>query len=198
MIYSELLDRAYFQALRGMDANTAPNLDDATTIMEALVPSIFQAVAESYAADPRKQSLLRRTHTLTVTNGVATLPDEVLTSCLWNGSIADPNDVTVAQAQSFVAQFYDFIQPRDNWQIQLNWWNVKGDTEFHFLAANDEYDPNDGFDGDLDYTGPSVPEIPANASDTVNVPSEVASDLVESLANALRGAIAAQAAKAAA
>lgn len=189
MIYSEMLDVAYFQALRGLDAKAAPNLDDATTIMEALVPSIFQSVAERYASDPRTQSLLRRTHTLSVSSGAATLPDEVLTSCLWNSSIDDPSDVTVAQAQSFVPQWYDFVQPRDNFQTQLNWYCVKGDSDFHFLEANEDYDPSAGFTGSLELTVPSVPEIPTLAAGTVDVPSEVASDLIEALANALRGTL---------
>lgn len=189
MTLQELLDIAYFQALRGMDARTAPNLDDATTIMEALVPSVFQAVAESYAADPRKQSLLRRTHSLTLTNGVAVLPDEVLTSCMWNSSIDDPSDVLVAQAQSYVGSWFDFVQPRDNWQIQLNLYTVKGDRDFHYLAANEDYDSSDGTDGTLQLTVPSIPETPTLSTDPVDVDAEVASDLIEALADALRSAI---------
>lgn len=193
-----MLSVAYFQALRGGDAAKFPNLKDGTTILESLVPSIFQAVAESYASNPRKLSLLRRTHTLAVSNGVATLPDEALTSCLWNSSIADPDDLTVAQAQSFVQEWIDFIAPRDNWQIQLNTFTVKGDTDFHFLEANADYDPSSGLTGDLELTIPSVPAIPAAATDTVDAPSEVTSDIVEALANALRGSVSRQAAEAAA
>lgn len=186
MTFAEMLDVAYFQALRGLDANTAPNRDDAIAIMEAMVPTIFQAVAESYASDSDKQSLLRRTHAITMTNGVGVIPDEVLTSCLKNSSIADSTDVEVGKYQSFVPQWVDFIGPRDNIQIQLNYYCVKGDDDLHFLAANEDYDPDDGFDGDLELTVPSVPEVPTLSTDTVDVPAEVASDLIESLANALR------------
>jgi hypothetical protein len=122
---------------------------------------------------------------LTLTNGVATLPDEALTSCLWNSSIDDPSDVTVAQAQSFVQEWFDFVQPRDNWQIQINWYTVRGDTDFHYLAANEEYDPSSGSTLSLELTIPSVPAVPASASATVD-------------ANALRGAVHSQAATVAA
>lgn len=186
MIFSEMLSVAYFQALRGMGAKAAPNLDDATTIMEAMVPTVFQAVAESCAGDPDRQSLLRRTHTISMTNGVGVLPDEVLTSCMNNSSIADPDDISVGKFQSFVPQWVDFIGPRDNIQTQLNWFNVKGDSDLHYLAANEEYDPDNGFDGDLELTVPSVPETPTLATDTVDVPSEVASDLIAALADSLR------------
>jgi hypothetical protein len=186
MTYAEMIDRAYFQALRGMDANTAPNLDDATTIMEALVPTVFQEVALQYAGDPDQQSLLRRTHTISMSNGAGTLPDEVLSQCLNNASVADPADISVGKFQTFVPQYPDFIGPRDNIQIQLNWWTCKGDTDFLFLEANEEYDPSSGFTGDLELTAPSVPAVPATASDPVVVPEEVASDLVEALADSLR------------
>jgi len=200
MTYEEMLSVSYFQALRGLDANVAPNLDDATTIMEALVPSVFQAVAEGYAGtgERRKQSLLRRTHSLTVTNGVAVLPETVLTSCMVNSSIDDPDDVTVAQAQSFCGEWFDYVQPRDAWQIQLNIYCVKGDLDFHYLPANEEYDPSSGFSGTIELTVPSVPEIPASASDALDVSSEVTSDIVEALAEALRGAITSRATQAAA
>lgn len=186
MTYAEMIDRAYFQALRGMGANTAPNLDDATTIMEAMIPTVFQEVALQYAGDPDQQSLLRRTHTIAMSNGAGTLPDEVLSQCLNNANVTDPNDVSVGKFQSYVPQFVDFIGPRDNIQAQLNWWTCKGDTDFLFLEANAEYDPSSGFTGNLDLTVPSVPAVPATASDPIVVSEEIASDLVEALADTLR------------
>lgn len=160
---------------------------DVEMVAETLVPTVFQAVALKYAADPETASLLRRTFAVTLTNGVGTLDDDVLTSCTWGASIANPSDVAMAQTQTLVPYFQDFIAPRDNIQNLLTYWIVKGDNALHVLLPGDVYDPNDGFDGNLEYTGASVPAIPASSGATLNVPSEVLSDLVNGLSLALRG-----------
>lgn len=181
-----LIDQAYFQYLRGVDAAVAPNKDDATGIMEALLPTVFQDVAMRYAANPDKRSLLRRTHTIAMTNGVGTLPDEVLSAGKAGATISDPDDVTVAQSAAMVWYWNDFVAPRSGLLLQIPQWIIKGDDVLVYLEADEEYDSASGFTGDLDLTIASVPEIPATAATTLDVPNEVLSDLVAALADALR------------
>jgi hypothetical protein len=171
-------------ALAGVDPNASPLLD-IEMVAESLVPTIFQQVALSYVGNPQSESLLRRTHTIEMIDGVGTLPDEVLTSCKYGASIASPDDVTVAQTQTLVPNWQDFVQPRNNLQAQLNWWTVKGDDELYYLEPQEEY-PG-AFTGDLEYTGASVPAIPASASAALDVPGEVLSDLQDALSKALMG-----------
>lgn len=176
MTYQEFIDAAIFQS--------GTQLTDAQA--EALVPSVFQNVAMAYAANPHTQSLLRRTHTLSVVNGVATLPAEVLSAGKVGAVVSDPVDLTVAQNQAMVWFWNDFVAPRSGILSQIPQWIIRGDDEFHYLEANESYDPSSGFTGDLEIDISSVPEIPATAGATLDVPSEVLSDLIEALAVAIR------------
>ena len=186
MNYQTLIDLALQQALAGGDQLKSALLD-ADMTMESFVTNVFQNVALKFAADEEGRSLLRRTHSITLTNGVGIVPDEVLTQCKWGASIADPDDVTVAQLQSFVPYWSDFVQPRSGLQADIPWWTIKGDDDFHYLEAGEDYDPADGFNGPIELTIATVPTVPASATDTVDVPSEVLNDLITGLANAIRG-----------
>jgi hypothetical protein len=181
------------QALAGGDQLKSALLD-ADMTMESLVQTVFQNVAIQKTADEEGRSLLRRTHTLTLTNGVAVIPDTVLTQCKYGASISDPSNVAVAQAQSLVPYWQDFVQPRNGIFAQPAWWTIKGDDDFHYIEPNESYDPSSGFSGPLELTIASVPEVPASASDPVVVVTEVFSDLVTALAQAIRGLIDRQAA----
>jgi len=182
MDYKTFIATSCEMALAGADPNVSPLLD-IEMVAESLVPTIFQQVALSYVGNPQAESLLRRTHTVTMTNGAGTLPEEALTSCKYGATIADPDDVTVAQTQTLVPQWVDFVQPRNNLQSQLSWWTIKSDNTLHYLAPLEEY-PG-AFTGDLEITIASVPEIPATADADLNVPEEVLSDFQTALAQAL-------------
>lgn len=181
MRYSEFIASSCQMALSGMDANKSPFLDIEMTA-ESLVPTVFQSVALATAADPDKQSLLRRTHTIALTAGVGTLPGEVLTQCLHSATITDPDDDTVAQDMSFVPQWFDFLEAK-GYEPRLGYWTCKGDDELHYIRPTDDSETKTG---DVDITVASVPVIPATAGATLVVPDEILSDLQAALANAIR------------
>src|SRR5689334_12472472 len=183
-----LVDYALQQALVGGDQLKSALLD-ADMTMESLLQNVFQDVALNLANDEEGRSLLRRTHTITLTNGVGVVPDVALTQCKYGASISDPDDSTVAQLQSLVPYWQDFVQPRSGLASQIAWWMIKGDDDFHYLEIGEDYDPTDGFTGNIELTIASVPEIPAAATDLVDVPPEVYSDLVKGLAVAIRGLV---------
>lgn len=189
MTYAEFIASACTQALSGVDANVSPILD-IEMVAEALVPTVFQQVAARYAADPDKRSLLRRTHTIALTNGIADLPDEALSAGKAGAIVNDPTDVTVAQNASMVWYWNDFVAPRSGLLAQIPQWIINDDdgllNTFHYLEANETYDPSSGFTGNLEIMISSVPEIPATAATTLNVPGEALSDLISALASALR------------
>jgi len=182
--YKTFIATSCEMALAGVDPNTSPLLD-IEMVAESLVPTIFQQVALSYVGDPQAESLLRRTHTITMSGGTGTLPDEALTSCKYGASIASSTDVTVAQTQTLIPFWPDFIQPRNNLQLQLNYWTIKGDDALYYLAPQEEFPGT--FAGDLELTIASVPGIPALESATLDVPGEVLSDLQSALSKALMG-----------
>jgi len=185
--YQEVCDRALFQAQRGGEAAELANLNT-QSVIEAMMPSVLQDVALSYARNDEGRSLLRRTHTIALTIGVGTVPAEALTQCKWGASISDPVDTAVAQLQSLVPYWTDFVQPRSGLDLQTAWWTIRGDSDFHYLEIGEDYDPADGFTGDIELSIASVPAIPVAAGDEAAWPSEIVTDCIDLLSERLRGA----------
>lgn len=181
MTFQEFISSSCQIALAGADASQSQLLDMEMTA-EALVPTVFQNVALAVAANPDKQSLLRRTHTINLTVGIGTLPAEVLTQCLTGATIIDPDDNTIAQDMSFIPQWYDFLEAKA-YEPRLGYWNVKGDDELHYVRPLDTTETKTG---NVDITVASVPAIPATAGTALAVPDEILSDLQAALANAIR------------
>jgi hypothetical protein len=186
--YQTLIDLALQQALAGGDQLRSALLD-ADMTMESLVQQVFQQVALRYAGgDSDSQSLLRATHTVALTNGVGTLPDEALTSCIWGSSVDVDGEPLIGPAMSYIP-WISFTQPSDN---LLGYYSVRGNTEFYWIDPNETYTPGAGRTGNVEVTIASVPLVPASASDPVDVPSECFSDLVTALAVAISSVIARQ------
>lgn len=185
MTYQELCQRILFEAQRGGEKAELANLNT-ESVIEAMMPSLIDAVALACAADPDKQSLLRRTHTIAMANGVGTLPVAVLTECLAGGTIIDPDDPDAAQDITFVPQYFDFIEAK-SFEPRLGYWNVKGDDALHYVSPTATQDEYNTFDGNLEYTGASVPVIPALATNSVAWPPEIESMVIDLGAEWLRG-----------
>lgn len=146
------------------------------------MPSVLQDVALKCAGDPQKQSLLRRTSTVTLTAGVGTLPEGVLTSCVWGSTVWVEDDATVGPLMSF-SPWVSFINPSDT---RLGYYSVRGDHELYWADPGESY-PNLTRDGDVLYTGATTPDIPASATDETNWGAEIESDVIDRAAEYLRG-----------
>lgn len=186
MTYQELCNRILLEAQRGGERAELANLNT-QSVIEAMMPSVLQDVALKFARDEEGRSLLRETHTITLTLGVGTVPASVLTQCKWGASISDPLDTTVAQLQSLVAYWQDFVQLRTGLEADIPWWTIRGNDEFYYLAAGEDYDPTAGYDGDIELTIATVPSIPAAATDQTTWPPEFESDVIDYGAEMLRG-----------
>jgi hypothetical protein len=187
MTYQEVIDRILYEAQRGGEKAEQANLNT-QSVVEAIMPSLLQRVALKYASDEEGRSLLRQTHALTLAAGVATLPAAVLTQCKWGASVSDPEDATVARAQSLVPYWQDFVQERSGIQAEPAWWTIRGDDQFHYLEPNESYDAAAGKDGEIELDIATVPAIPASASDATGWPAEIESDVIDTGAEILRGA----------
>ncbi len=189
MRYVDLLYSAINNALRGTLALQNPAVD-AVGIADTLFLIVSQAVCESAAMDEYKRSLLRREKSLTLVAGSATLTDDVLTHYIADATLIDPATLTRRYAWR---DYPDFIKRGDR---RIGIFCVRG-TLFQMI------DPNVGFTVPLTATGartltiPCVVVKPALATDQVDCPDEILSDLDEALANALRGAIIKEAGQAA-
>ena len=169
-----LIDQAIFIA----------GVDNADVRAEALVPIVFQEVAEKLAANPEKRSLLNRTQTVTLTSGVGSVSEAALTGCKFSATVSDPNDSTVGPLMSLVVHWNDFISPMDT---RLGYWTIKGDRSLHWIEPGATYDPASGKTGNISLTIATVPTVPASPSSTISVDDEILSDLIAALAAALQG-----------
>lgn len=186
MTFQELIDAALEQAMAGLPLDSP--VVDSDIIAETLVPNVFQDIALRYAADPDKRSLLLKTHTLSLTDGVATLPDEALSQAKGGAVISDPDDVSVAQNAALVWNWNDFVAPRNGLLSQIPQWTIRNDI-FYYLEADATYDPSDGFNGELELMIATIPETPTLATGTLDIPVEAESDMVAALAQAIRGLV---------
>jgi hypothetical protein len=186
MTYAELCTRILFEAQRGGEAAEQANLNT-QSVIESIMPSLLQDVALKFARTDEGRSLLRVTHTITLAAGVGVVPPEALTQCKWGASVSDPNDITVAQTQSLVPEWPDFVQERSGIQSELVWWTIKGDGDFHYLASGETYDPTLGFDGDIELTIASVPVMPTDPDLALDWPEEIQTDIIDLGSEWLRG-----------
>lgn len=183
MTYLELLHSAMSNAQKGMTAEQSAIVNDSLSIADTLFPVVSQSVCEAAAANEYKRSLLRRSKSITLAAGQATLTDDVLTHYIADATLIDPAVLTKHYAWR---PYPDFIRRGDR---RLGIFSLQGSTI-------QVIEPNVGFTVPLTATGartltvPCVVVKPATATTDVDAPDEVLSDLDEALAEALRGTIA--------
>jgi hypothetical protein len=177
MTLKELIQRAVEIASGGGPA------DQLEIMAEALVPSTFRFATRQAAKDPVKRAAVTVQHTITLANGVGTLPTEVLVEFLDHSTIADPADAAMARKMRRVYSWNEFIRPLDN---SLGYYIVTGTNKLHLTRPGTSYNPVDGMDGDVVLTTPTVPTVPALNSQIV-APAEIVDDILLALAAGLTG-----------
>lgn len=186
--YSELVYRIVSDAQRGSQAAQLANIDT-QGIAESLIPSIFQQAAEEAAADESKRTLLKRSATLTFTDGVATVPSYVLTAYIKDATLINADDLSVKY--SLVINWSDFIDPalRNPPWSGYGYYSLPYQHTMNLTEPGVAYDPNSGASGDRLLNIPCVTEIPADADGVVVADDEIINDILDIGAAALRGEI---------
>jgi len=179
MTYNDFIIQSVMNSIRGTQPSASPNLD-AQIFAETLFPIASQSISELAAQDPYKRSLLRREKTITLTAGEGVIPDDVLTVYF--------NDATLLNSANLNARYAyrdypDFVRRGDR---RLGVFTRNGTTLMVI-------DPNAPFSIPLTATGnrtlvvPCVVVRPALATDELDCPPEMLSDLSAALTNALNG-----------
>ena len=181
MTYAEWVERVRLEAQRGSEQAELSQLDT-QPIVEAIQPSVFQAVGEMCAANPRKRDLLKRTVAVTLTDGVGDLPAYVLEKYMEDSTVYDPEDLT--KTFSRVRNFNDFIGPLDS---RLAYYNVREGRTLYVRDVGEAFAIPLTLDGDISVNVPCAPVRPVAATDQIDVPDEITSDLVDVGAAMLRG-----------
>lgn len=188
MTYQELIYRTISQAQRGGLNFEAINLD-AQGIAEAQMPTVLQAVAENAVASERKRGLLKQTVMVAFTNGVGLIPTYVYTEYIEDGTLYNASDLSTIY--SFVRNWNDFID--SSWRqapfSAYGYYSIIGGDSLALTEPGINYDPTSGITGNRLLNAPTVPQIPALATDQMQVVDEITSDIIDLGAAMLRGAI---------
>lgn len=183
MTFSEIIARILFEAQRGGEAPEMSNLNT-QSVIESIMPSVLQAITLKYAnGDSDQQSLLRQTHTITLTNGVGELPSDALSTCIWGSSVYVDDESEIGPLMSYTP-WVSFINPSSD---LLGYYTVRGNDEFFWVDPGDVYEVGVGRDGDVSLTIATTLTIPTDPDTDTGWPAEAESDIIDYAANMIRG-----------
>lgn len=175
-----LVNKAYrLAAGTGQDPHQAFTIDNVWVFEEAFPIALSRAIEEIGLSSAEIEHY-RREHELTVTDGSADLPQDVLHRFLDSSTISSDDDDTVAGLSSFCNRYSEFLNPP---HTALHYYTTLENT-FRYREAGGLAD---AFDGTIKLQAVSVPATPAVITDTMTIPEDVADRLVEILANMVKG-----------
>lgn len=177
MILRELIQRALDIAMQGM--NSPALRTTAELAVEPLLPVVFGQLSTELASKPSTRHLLRRTKSVTVTDGVGPLTDDVLTEYARESVLYDPTDIP----KVYVLTDWDVLV-RGDLDSRLGHFVIDGQS-LTVVEPGSEYDAAASPDIDLKLTIPCSLEVPALAAD-IGEPAEVTDMLIARLAAALK------------
>lgn len=177
--YQQLLDLSIEQALAGTPEQAE---GDIGVRAEALIISAFRSLADRVASDPNQRHTLIRPITISLTNGVGTVPDTVLLEYLCSATLTNPADL--AEDYAYVPYMDDYRETSDR---RLGYFHNQGSTLYVTQPAV-LFAAGSGLTGNVDLTTSTMPVAPTLATDPIaNLPAELEDDLVSILAGMLKG-----------
>ena len=165
--------------MAGLDPHTSPVVDNGVVVEDLFYDALRRAVAES-AKNPSDAQAMRRDHTVTIVNGVGTMPDTVLDDFLSSSSIYSTTDSNIAENSTYCPRYVDYLRPKHS---QLSFYAVQGSSLLFTEAGGNSGE----YDGDLHLVCVSVPAIPATITDPITISTELAELTITILASMLKG-----------
>ncbi len=177
---AEILARAeQLAAGIGGDAHASPVIDAGMTA-ETILPHVWHFVVTRAARDPKKQHLFRQTKDLNFVNGVADLPEDVLSETLPVATLHDPADLELRVKMSWCPYWFDFTR---SLRTMLGYYTINEAGKLAIRRPGEAWEDGAGFSGQIKLTIPCVPGL----VDPINVPDEVVDEVVAGVAGVLRG-----------
>jgi hypothetical protein len=172
-----IINRAFILANGiGTDAHQSPVIDN-QYVVETLAPHALRDAVRIGAGKESEVGSLKRTHSLTVTDGEATLPASVLEECLDSSTVYG---TAIEDLTSYEPRYSDFLRVSDP---HLNLYTCRGGT-FCFREAGGNVGE---WDGTLSLVAVSLPDLPAVITDAMTISNATAERCIEILAKKLRG-----------
>lgn len=167
----QIINRAYRLAIGvGADATVSPVLDNLWAFEEAFPLAYRRAFVEIGHSSSEIEEY-RHQHTLSVTDGSATLPDGVLTEFLDSSTLYSGDDPTIAELSSYAPRWSSFQRPVHD---QLHYYTHKEDKLFFRPAGGNLFE----WDGELELVCITMPELPASITGEISFVSPAMADRV--------------------
>jgi len=182
ILLSEFIARGVEMALVGIDD---PNsyIQTAEVLAETLGPQVLQAVSRDAAGDPLRVQQVQRTHTLSFTDGTATLAANVLTEYLAQSTVDVDGEPTWGPLMAYMS-WVDF---RNGFDPRLGGYAVHPAGALFFAPPGIPYAVGSGYGGDALLTTPSSPTWPTTAGGSIDISPELEDQAITSLASAIKG-----------
>jgi hypothetical protein len=165
---------------------------DAEGIAESMAPQVFAEIAHRAARDEKLRSVLTSPFTVSFTNGLAKRGDSLLTAYLCESTLIDTGDLTKRYA--FIQNWGDFVRPRSAVDQRFGWYSIQGGALLGVVEPNANYAVGAGLTANRNLTAPRVPTVPATADTELDATNEIEEDMINALAEMIRGKLIAEAA----
>lgn len=173
---SEVLARARTIATQmGGDPNQSPLIDDLPGI-RAMLDHVLRDVYRKKAANKRNYHDLTIRHTVAIAASSGAVPSTILREFLSQADFQDANGSLI----SWITYPIDYASSVNF--TQIGYITIRGDNFLYRAPA-----PNQSYTGNLYVTAVSIPALPADWSDTVDVDVDILDDVILATALAIRG-----------
>lgn len=175
MTLQELISRIKIVATQNATQPVASPLLDSQVLIEIVLPRVFAVILQAFAKDSDKLASLETTHTVSITNGIGTLPANV------PEEYASNMYITEAPTASYKANYFDYKTgvaycPRFTVQNKKLYFRTEGQ------------DDND-YTGNITLNAVTIPVLPTLIGDTVEIKDNVLEQVIAFTAGLIRGEI---------
>jgi len=171
----EIIDRAQ-AAAGGYDADIS---------LEAMLWPLIRDLYGEKAGNVDERWKVLKTHPLSLSNGFATLPSTVMTKFMSSAVVSDSTDETTADLMSWKANWQDYVS---NLSSMLGYFTLHPDGKFYARLPGVTYTDSLSASPVLNVTTASMPDVPADEDDEMDINSELVDEIVMRLAAAIRPA----------
>lgn len=182
MAYSQkqIQDAALREAtMVGGDANASPVIDNAVALEDLFYLALRAAVLEGAAIETENGGL-QRDYSIVIASGTGPLPDTVLDECLDTSSVYSTTDADITTLTSYQSRHLDYLRPV---HVQLGYYTVLGGN----LLFREPGGATGSYGGTIHLVTVGTPDIPAVATNPIEIATETAERCIAILARMVGG-----------
>lgn len=154
---------------------------DTSVLTEVLLPRVFTFVVANAVKDENQLSALRQNHTLTFTDGVATLPETIKEKYADSIYVVDADSGSFSNA-SYKRHFLDYATGTNNFCAKFTVQNRQ-------VLYRNGGQPSGAFAGSLTINAITLPTLPSTVSTAVDLKDHLLEEVISICASVIQGQI---------